>query len=314
MQAGPLFWLYLLYFAIATIFAVNNVVRARRRCLTVATHRRMSYLLSVFPMPVIGIFPYSLLFVNPSPDNSLGLWLLINLGNLGIALMLGFMAYPLSFFGSNRPDRVIKAELLRFMLRGPVTGILVLMVILFVPASQYFGLPGVEFMPFAAVAILLALEWAFTLAIPILERTLIYTRDQDQARRIQEFGERLLTEADARQLLEASLPRLVITCVAPSAFVASVGPGGAELEQVVGPLLPSQTWLSSPDFMAIANGEGRAARWNAASRRDTCLAVFLAGSAARRTLKRWTWPVDRRNGHLGALAAARFTARRTGDF
>jgi hypothetical protein len=256
MQPGPLFWLYLLYFAIATIFAVNNVVRARRRCLTVATHRRMTYLLSVFPMPVIGIFPYSLLFINPSPNNSLGLWLLINLGNLGIVLMLGFMAYPLSFFGSNRPDRVIKAELLRFMLRGPVIGILVLMVILFVPASEYFGLPGGQFMPFAAVAVLLAVEWAFTLAIPILERMLIYTRDQDQARRIQEFGERLLTEADARQLLEAILTAACDYLRAPSAFVASIAPNGAQLEQVVGPLLPSQTWLSSPDFMAIASGEG----------------------------------------------------------
>ena len=41
-------------------------------------------------------------------------YILINLGNIGIVLMLAFMAYPLSFFGSNKPDRVIKAELLRF--------------------------------------------------------------------------------------------------------------------------------------------------------------------------------------------------------
>src|SRR5260221_14632908 len=151
MQAGPLFWLYFLYFAIVTIFAINNVLRARRRCLTTATHRRMTYLLLVFLTPAAGIFPYSLLFSNPSRADPLLLWVLINLGNLGIAVMLAFMAYPLSFFGSNRPDRVIKAELLRFMLRGPVIGILVLLVLLFVPAAAVLARAGLGVRPVAAV-------------------------------------------------------------------------------------------------------------------------------------------------------------------
>src|SRR5258706_2691682 len=38
MRAGPLLWLYLLYFGFATVFAINNVLRARQRCLTRATH------------------------------------------------------------------------------------------------------------------------------------------------------------------------------------------------------------------------------------------------------------------------------------
>ncbi len=203
MQAGPLFWLYFLYFAIVTIFAINNVLRARRRCLTTATHRRMTYLLLVFLTPAAGIFPYSLLFPNSTAlSNSVLLWTLINLGNFGIVFMLAFMAYPLSFFGSNRPDRVIKAELLRFMLRGPVIAVLVLLVILFVPAAAVFGLPGVEFMPFAAVAAAVC----------------------DYLR-------------------------------VPSAFVASINATGIRVEQSVGPLLPSQTWLASPEFMALATGD-----------------------------------------------------------
>src|SRR5450755_1191396 len=93
MQAGPLFWLYLLYFVIVTVFAINNVLRARRRCLTAATHRRMTYLLLVFLTPSAGIFPYSLLFPNPTAlNNSSLLWILINLGNFGIVLMLTFLA------------------------------------------------------------------------------------------------------------------------------------------------------------------------------------------------------------------------------
>ncbi len=254
MHAGPLFGLYLIYFVAATIFAVNNVLRARRRCLTTATHRRMTYLLLAFLTPSAGIFPYPVLFANPSRDDQIWLWLLINLGNVGIVLMLAFMAYPLSFFGSNKPDRVIKAELLRFMLRGPVVGVVVLLVILFVPATRLLGLPGDVLMPFGAVASVLFLQWAFNLLIPFLERVLVYTSDQDQARQIQDLGERLLTKADARQLLEATLAAVCDYLRVPSAFIASIGTNGVQLEQVVGPLLPSQNWLSSPEFTAIAEG------------------------------------------------------------
>jgi hypothetical protein len=256
MYAGSLFWLYLVYFVAATAFAVNNVLRARRRCLTTATHRRMTYLLLVFLTPSAGIFPYSLLFSRASQADSFWLWLLVNVGNLGIVVMLAFMAYPLSFFGSNKPDRVIKAELLRFMLRGPVTGVVVMLVILFVPATRLLGLPGAELMPFAAVGTVLFLEWAFTVGIPKLERILVYTHDQDQARQLQEFGERLLTPADTQQLLEATLAAACDYLRVPSAFVASIGPDGVHLEQVVGSLQPSQTWLSSPEFMAITSGDG----------------------------------------------------------
>ncbi len=253
MEAGPLFSLYLIYFVAATGFAFNNVLRARRRCLTAATHRRMTYLLLVFLTPAAGIFPFTLLFNHPSQNSSIWLWLVVNLGNLGIILMLAFMAYPLSFFGSHKPDRVIKAELLRFMLRGPVTGVLVLLVILVVRATRVFGLPGVEFMPFAAVASLLSLQWLFALTIPIIERLLVYTKDQEQARELQEFGNRLLTHSDAKQLLESILAAICDYLRAPSAFVASIGPNGAQLEQVIGPLTPSQSWLSSPEFMSIAS-------------------------------------------------------------
>ena len=54
--------------------------------------------------------------------------------------MLLFLAYPLSFFGSRIPDRVVKTELLRFVLRGPATGLLALVTIVFItPTSRIFG-------------------------------------------------------------------------------------------------------------------------------------------------------------------------------
>ena len=127
-----------------------------------------------------------------------------------------------------------------------------LLVILFVPKTEFIGLPGTAIMPFAAVTTVLVMQWASTLIIPILERRLIYTDDQDQAQKIEEFSNRLLTETDARQLLEATLAAICDYLRVSSAFIVSLKPDGAHLEQVVGSVPPAQSWLDSPDFSAMA--------------------------------------------------------------
>ncbi|GAB4552952.1 MAG: histidine kinase N-terminal 7TM domain-containing protein [Anaerolineae bacterium] len=250
MQAGSLFPLYIVYYLLSALFAFNNVLRARRRCFTRATHRRMSYLLVALIAPMAGIFPYSLLFNRPSIDSAPVMWSLINIGNIGVILMLVFMAYPLAFFGPKKPERIIKAELLNFMLRGPVTGIAVLVVILFVPRVVLFGIPGSAVMPFFAVASVMGLQWFYTIAIPFLERRLIYTADQDQARQIQELSQHLLTQADGKQLLEATLAAVCDYLRVSSAFVVSIN-GEARIEQVVGSLQPPADQITVPTFTSL---------------------------------------------------------------
>jgi len=255
MQAGPAFPLYVVFLLVLATFSMANVVRARRRCLTRYTQRRMAYLLSVFLAPAWGIFPYSLLWKLTDERNAL-LLIVLNAANLIVMLMLVFMAYPLSFFGSERPDRVVKSQLLEFMLRGPFTGTAVLAVILFVPrASNVLGLDGNALMPFAAVATLLFLQWSITLVLPVLQRWLIYTHDQHRAQWIQQLSDRLLTQSDASQLLESILAAICDNLRVPTAFVAVVDAHGAKLAQVVGALAPSPEALSSPEITLIANGD-----------------------------------------------------------
>ena len=252
-QAGSLWLLYLIYVGVTLVVSFNNVLRARRRCLTPVTHRRMTYLLLTFLMPAIGTFPYTV-FVPPSPDHLLLVMILINVGNLGITLMLAFMAYPLAFFGQNRPDRVIKRELLRFMLRGPLTGIIVLAVIVFMPAATHaLRLPGVDFLPFVAVAAVLLVQWAIALALPTLDRFLVFPGDQDQARQLQELSEHLLTPTDARQQLAAILAALCDYLRSSSGFIVSFDTERAQLESVIGAVPPSKSWLASPEFLALAD-------------------------------------------------------------
>ena len=107
MVASSAFPIYMAYLVIIATTSMINVIRARRRCLTRYTRRRMTYLLSVFLSPIYGLFPFTVLFGELERASTTSLLIMLNLANLLILLMLVFMAYPLSFFGSDRPDRVI---------------------------------------------------------------------------------------------------------------------------------------------------------------------------------------------------------------
>lgn len=243
---GPLFPIYLAYFAMGTGVAFINVQRARQRCLTRDTRRRMGYLQFALLTPAFGIFPYSVL-LGLNETSSVGMLLLVNLSNFIIILLLLFLAYPLSFFGSQLPDRVIKADLLRFVLRGPATGLLALAVIIFVtPVTQILGLPGAAFMPFAVVGIVLLWQWTVALALPWLEKRLIYSgEDDDQLAQLQQLSERLLTRSDLKQLLDAILAATCDYLQVTSAFVVSLMDDRPELIGAVGPARPTPSWLEN---------------------------------------------------------------------
>lgn len=240
MRAGPWFALYVVYFISAVGFAVFNVVRAWQRCLTTYSRRRMGYLMAAFTTPAWGIFPYSLLFSGLSsgmstlPDTVL--WLVFNVANLAVLAMLAFMAYPLSFFGQNKPDRVVRFELLQFMLRGPLTGILIVVVLQTSPRiEQTVGVDSQAFVTLMVVASVLWLQWTISLLMPLLETSLIYTQEQDQALLFQEFSQQVMTRSDAEQVLEALLAAVCEQLRVPTAFVVStIHPSGPRFEQYIG--------------------------------------------------------------------------------
>lgn len=250
LQAAQLFWLFVLYYLVATVVSVYNVLRARNRCLTTYTYRRMGYLLYTFTMPSLGIFPYSLLF-SGSGDNTLLFWVLVNVSNLGIILMLLFMSYPLSFFGSSIPDRVVKAELLRFFLRGPAAGSLVLVIILYVPqAGRILGLPSEQFMLFAAVALVMFWQWMVYLAVPHIERYFVYADEQSQLRVLQSVTQRLMTDNDMHQLFEAILAAVCDLLQIPIAFIVDIDNEQLRVADAVGGWSPNGEWNDGDELLS----------------------------------------------------------------
>lgn len=238
--AGPIFPIYLLYFITACVVTFINVNRARERCLTTSSARRMAYLQFGILLPALGIFPYSALLPT-GEGNTLLVQLLVNTANIVVITMLIFLSYPLSFFGSDIPDRVVKVELMRFLLRGPGTALLALAVVLSTRrATEILGLAGEDFMPFAVVAVVLLWQWTIHLALPILERWLVYgDEDDEQLAKLQDLSTRILTRNDLTQLNAATLEALCDYLRTGVAFVVSFMEAEPQLVSSIGGWQPA---------------------------------------------------------------------------
>jgi hypothetical protein len=128
-----------------------------------------------------------------------------------------------AFFGVSWPDRVIKSRLFKWIMRGPVTASTALALMTLVRRSgDFLGSPYNAFVPFTVVASILSMEHAITFAAPLWERWLFFGRDRSELQLLQNIEERLLTQGDLQQFLEAILAAVRDHLQAPAAFVAAL--------------------------------------------------------------------------------------------
>ncbi len=120
LEAGPLFWLFAVFFGVTGLLALGNIWKARQRCLTQLSRQRMTYLLLGFVAPGIGVFPYLIAVsrMSPAVDSSIGVLLVSLAGNVAVGFMLLLVGYTVAYFGVLTPDRVVRYRLLRFFMRG----------------------------------------------------------------------------------------------------------------------------------------------------------------------------------------------------
>lgn len=237
---GPFFPLFVAYFVTAVGWGAANVLRARRRCLTSTSRRRMSYLAATFAAPAAGVFPYLLLAGWPSSAPAVGLWVMLVMGNIGIGLMLVILSYSVVSFGALTPDRVVKHRLVHFLLRGPLVATLVVVVIIITAQAEgWLGLPERRVMLFGVVGVILLLQLGIEMAKPLIDRAL-YQQDQPEIEWIQQLSSRLLTTTDLHQFLENVLAALCDLLRVDTAFIAVVDGGEPHLEIACGALEPGK--------------------------------------------------------------------------
>jgi hypothetical protein len=287
LAAGPLFWIFALYFAVIVIWGAANIRRARQRCLTRASRRRMTYLGLAFVAPALGVFPYLILasISAPWPPNLLQLLLLI--GNVGILLMIVLMAYSVAYFGALTPDRVIRHDLIQYLLRGPLVGAVVIFTMLAVPRVQrILGMDRDAVLIFAVVGVIVLLQLIINRAQPVIERV-IYRQDQAELTWIQTLDRRLLTTSDLRAFLENTLAALCDLLQVRTGFVAVLAGRRYRLESHCGAEVSIQQFLESHDLIASATSMD-------AQEEEHC---FMSGNGF------WLVPLRSQSGdvHLGVM-------------
>ena len=254
-KAGPVFPLFALFFFALTGWGFYNLRAARRRTLTPTSRRRMLYLAAALVAPALGVFPY-LIFASFPAEFSPALLLLITLvAKMGIALMIIVMAYTVAYQGALSPDRVIKHNLVHYLLRGPLVAIAVIGLMLSVPpVERWLGLSRETVLFATVLGAIVLLELVINQAKPLIDRA-IFWGDRDELDRIQEIDKRLLTTSDLRQLLENIMAATCDLLRVPTGFVLAPDDGQWRIEAATGPRESMRQFLTSTDLSELAHSE-----------------------------------------------------------
>ncbi len=250
LLAGPLFPLFVAYFLGTATYGAWNVIRARRRCLTPASRRRMAYLIFSFAAPGLAVFPYLVMSGLVERVSPILILLLQLVGNFAVGTMLVLMAYSVAYLGILSPDRVIKHDLMHYLLRGPVVGILVIVVMLVIPRVEtILGLPRDTALIFAVVGVIVIGQLAVNLAKPWIDR-LLYPEDREEIAWIQTLDHRLLTSSDLRQFLTNVLMNLCELLRVRDGFVLVPTDEGLGVEAAVGDIELAHRYAASAEARA----------------------------------------------------------------
>ena len=236
LEAGPYFWLFAGYFAFGVTLALRNIWKARQRCLTESSRKRMSYLFLGFIAPGVGIFPYLIALSRISVGTQSNA-LVFSLAMIGNVLVIGFlllMHYSVAYFGVLTPDRVVRYRLVRFFARGPIVAILVIVAIQTLPrVESVLGLPR-DLILFSTITfVIIFSQLILSITKSWVDRA-VYREDRREVAWLRELDRRLLTTSDLHQFLENNLTALCELLRTRSGFVAAVIGPDLVLEALLG--------------------------------------------------------------------------------
>ncbi len=215
--------IFTLYYVAVMIWAAVNFIRAFSRMLTRSGRRRMWYLMAGASAPALGCYPYLLFGSSVAARFPVLFWGASTVINVLVGGLVVVMAYAVAFFGVSWPDRVIKSRLFKWIIRGPVTASVALALMTAVRrAGVWMGVEYSEFVPLAMVATVLLFEHAITLFAPLWERYLFFGADRQELELFQNIEERLVTQGDLQQFLEAVLAAVRDHLHSTAAFIAAL--------------------------------------------------------------------------------------------
>jgi hypothetical protein len=233
-----------------------NLRRSYFRTTNATSRRRMVYLITGAIAPALGSFPFLLFSSGFARLHPILFWLTAFLSNLLIGVLMVVMAYAVAFFGVSWTDRVVKARLFKWLMRGPVTASITLGLVTIVRrVGEVFGVSYTAFVPIVMAVSILLLEHLITLFSPLGERFLFDGSDHTELEMLRELEDRLLTQNDLKQFLEMILAAVRDRLQASGAYVAILNGDGIELIVRMGQTNPA-TALNSGDYASLVDSFG----------------------------------------------------------
>ncbi len=251
-MAGPLFWLFtVLYFAIAG-YGLANILRARYRCLTPTSRRRMGYVLVSIAAP-LSVFPYLVLLspVVNFPAHPLIFGALAAVANIATIAMVVVMTYGVAYQGVLISDRALKRNLIKYIIQAPMLGSVVILAMLLVPpVERVLGLPRETIVIFAVVNVIVIYQLVVSVARPAVDR-LVFWGDWGEVHWLRRLDERLFTSTDLRQLLENILTSICDVLRVGTGFVAVTQAGRLVVDTYCGLETQAESALNALDDGAV---------------------------------------------------------------
>jgi hypothetical protein len=253
LQPGILFPLFSILFGAFIALGAAYQFQARRRSRTATMRRRITYLIASAGGPVVSVFPYLLLTSQNTIVPPSLFWIIQIVGNSVVGITIFFMTYSVAYFGVSEPDRVVRLRLIKFLARGPLVAIGVLVTLVAAGrVGRFLGIPAEQTTPFLVVGGIVFFQWIILLIKPTLER-LFYFDERAQVIRIQELRDRVLTTRDLEQFLENVLASICELLQVETAFVASfTSDGSPRVELIVGNLAPSDGALPVDGWQSLS--------------------------------------------------------------
>jgi hypothetical protein len=230
LEATWLTLVFVFFYTALLLFSWFNFYRAYRRTTNTTSRRRMIYLITGAISPVLGSFPFLIFGAGFSALHPLLFWILAVLTNLMVGVLVVVMAYAVAFFGVSWPDRVVKARLFQWLMRGPLTASITLGLVTIVRRlGEGYGFSYTAMVPIVMTICVVVLEYLITLFAPIAEKYLFDGNDRAELELIRTLEDRLLTKADLTQFLEMLLSAVCDRQQATGAYILAITPEGLEL-------------------------------------------------------------------------------------
>lgn len=251
MAAGPAFPAFAAGYFALTAWGVRTIARARRRTMVDRTRRGATSLLAAAIGP-LSAFPYLTGLGGGLAESALVFRSLNVAANATLTALLAFLAYIVAYHGALTPDRVVRRDLIKYLVQGPLLGAWVLLAIQLVPErlEDSLGLPRDVVLMLFVIGGIVTYPFVIRILKPVVDG-LVYGQEGTDVRWLRRLDERLLTDHDLLQLFESILCTLCDRLRVPGGCVVVLGDGHASLDASVGPRGDNVRLLEALDRPAL---------------------------------------------------------------